>query len=67
MYSILFSWSNRPGSVEVTAVLNLENEHDTPKVQEELNKLNKTGKMGKITLTALYWGVEGTSLIPLMQ
>ena len=51
----------------MTAVLILENEYDTPKVQEQLNKLNKTGKLGKITWTALYWGVEGTSLISLMH
>ena len=50
--------------MEVTTVLTLNDESNRSKVNEEINKLNKTGKLGNKTWTALYWGVEGTLLTP---
>ena len=57
--NIFSAFFDRPGSVEVTTVLTVNDRNNITNVERALHNFNQTGRLGSINLIGIFWKAEG--------
>ena len=57
--TIFSAFFERPGSVEVTTVLTVNDRNNITNVERALHNFNQTGRIGSIKLIGIFWRAEG--------